>query len=125
MGAEVIVGLHLSEFLPLLVWGAAIFLTVQGIKSGARRGGIRHHRAVETMIPLMPVVIGAVTGGAIPSVVGLPAIVVGETVPWHIGAWYGAVVGGSSAGVYKLIVEVAPESWRPVLSQVSDGGDGE
>jgi len=123
MGTEVIVGLHMSEFLPLLVWMVAVFGIPQGVKKLARSYGFREHWILERALPIMPVIIGVVTAVLYPAAIGLPRLVEGDTVPVGYAAVLGGVAGLCCGQIWKIFVEVAPESWRPVLSQVSDGGE--
>jgi len=118
-----IVGLHMSEFLPLLVWAVAVWGIPQGVKKLARHYGYRDARWLEACLPVLPVAVGVVTAVLYPAAIGLPLLVSGDTVPLGYAAVLGAVSGAFASVLYKIVIEVAPESWRPVLSQVSDGGE--
>lgn len=117
--------MHLSEFLPVIVWIVVVFGTPQAIKKLARHYGFRHARWLEVALPVLPMVVGAATAAAWPLATGVHLLMSGDEVSLGYAALLG-LVGGAFASVgYKLAVEAAPESWRPILSQVGDAGEGQ
>jgi len=113
--------LHLSTFVPLIVWALGISLATQFTKKVLKSAGIRHNRVAEAMIPFFPALLGALTGVAFHEHVGLVAVVDGAKVPWTIGAFYGLGVGFSSSGLFRMVIEWLPrDSKAREMLAVSD-----
>lgn len=113
-----------SPILPLLAWTLGIAALTQAYKRAMRAAGRRHHWLVERTLPLVPVAIGLVSGGAFPHELGIGTLIRNGHHSHHaLGAFYGAGVGLVSSGVFRAILELAPASVADSLTLHDAEGD--
>jgi len=98
-----------TPYMPLIAWTVLIAILVQVYKSLTKSFELRHHPIVERTLPLIPLVLGALTGFAFPETLGLPEIVNGDSVPRMLGALYGIGAGFASSGVFQAVRTALPE----------------
>jgi len=114
-----------SPYLYLVAWSVGLALFTHAYKMTMRAAGWRNAAIVERTLPLVPVVCGIVSGAFSGEIFGVAKIINGDTVPFMVGAFYGAGAGLVSNGLFKLAVENAPEPLADALRQYSDSDSDE
>jgi len=117
-----VIGMHASDFFPLVVWLAVIFAAPQAVKKLARTYNFRDARWLDITLPLLPVLVGAATACLVPYQIGLDRLVDGERIAYGYAALIGCTAGAWTSVLYKIVLEVVPESWRSALAQIDDEG---
>ena len=113
-----------SPYAHLIAWTVGIALVIQMYKRVARWLNVREHPTFERTLPLIPVAIGAVSGALLGEILGVAALVKGDSVPWTVGIWYGAGVGFVASGLFRAVIAYLGDdsTLAEVLRQYEGGG---
>jgi len=112
-----------QPYTPLLAWTVGIALVVQLFKRITVAARVRHHPVVERTLALWGAAVGIVSGAAAPHELGVGLLIDNGHHSMHaLGAFFGAGVGLVSSGVFRAVLDLAPESLRESLTLPERGG---
>lgn len=105
-----------SPLFPLVSATLACYVLTQLYKRATKAAHVRHTAPVERTLPLVPAGIGAVLFALFPHELGVGLLVNNGHHAMHaLGSVYGAVLGFTSSGLYRALVDAFP-SLRTVLN---------
>lgn len=101
-----------SPVFSLIAWTAGIAVLTQCAKWGAKIAGIRHLSAVEKFLPIVPVLLGAISAAVYGPQLGLAIFVEGDQVGFGLRVFYGAGVGFVAGHAFKVAISLAPDDGK-------------